>query len=222
MTTLIFTMLCYSATSYLFSGSICYLANQSDVKKQKETVKNKPSQINLGIILLWPLWIFKGINQEEKVINLRELTQENHIKKQNTTKYFQHKKIDKPIGEVLQDAGLMTDSQVKEILQYQTGNRHLKFGEIAVMWRIIKQETVDFFVDIFPQLITENNKKPVGEYLKLANLLNEEQIYSILIEQNQTNLRFGEVAVQKGWLRQETIDFVLQYLKGEFTPVVEN
>ncbi|MDJ0517774.1 MAG: hypothetical protein QNJ74_16515 [Trichodesmium sp. MO_231.B1] len=65
------------------------------------------------------------------------------------------------------------------------------------MWRIIKQETVDFFVDIFPQLITENNKKPVGEYLKLANLLNEEQIYSILIEQNQTNLRFGEVAVQK-------------------------
>ncbi|MDJ0517776.1 MAG: hypothetical protein QNJ74_16525 [Trichodesmium sp. MO_231.B1] len=64
MTTLIFTMLCYSATSYLFSGSICYLANQSDVKKQKEAVNNKPSQINLGIILLLPLWIFKGINQE--------------------------------------------------------------------------------------------------------------------------------------------------------------
>ncbi len=222
MTTLIFTMLCYSATSYLFSGSICYLANQSDVKKQKEAVNNQPSRINLGIILLWPLWIVKGINQEEKVINLRELTQENHIKEQNTTKYFQQQKFHKPIGEVLQEAGLMTDNQVEEILQYQTGNRHLKFGEIAVMWRIIKQETVDFFVDIFPQLITENNKKPVGEYLKLANLLNEEQIYSILIEQHQTNLRFGEVAVQKGWLRQETIDFVLQYLKGEFTPVVEN
>ena len=215
-------MLCYSATSYLFSGSICYLANQSDVKKQKEAVNNQPSQINLGIILLWPLWIVKGINQEEKVINLRELTQENHIKEPNTTKYFQQQKFHKPIGEVLQEAGLMTDNQVEEILQYQTGNRHLKFGEIAVMWRIIKQETVDFFVDIFPQLITENNKKPVGEYLKLANLLNEEQIYSILIEQHQTNLRFGEVAVQKGWLRQETIDFVLQYLKGEFTPVVEN
>ena len=222
MTTLILTMLCYSATSYIFSGSICYLANQSDVQKQKETVNNKLSKINLGIILLWPLWIIKGINEEEKVINLRESTQENHIKEQYKTQYFQNKKIDKPIGEVLQEAGLMTDIQVEEILQYQIGNRHLKFGEIAVMWRIIKQETVDFFVDIFPQLITENNKKPVGEYLRLANLLNEEQIYSILIEQHQTNLRFGEVAVQKGWLRQETIDFVLQYLKGEFTPVVEN
>ncbi|MEM1168560.1 MAG: hypothetical protein AAGJ08_05630 [Cyanobacteria bacterium P01_H01_bin.35] len=222
MTTLIFTMLCYSATSYLFSGSICYLANQSDVNQQKEVVNNKPSQINLGIILLWPLWIFKGISQEEKVMNLRELTQENYIKEQNQTKDFQHKNIDKPIGKVLQQAGLITDIQVEEILQYQTANRHLKFGEIAVMWRMIKQETVDFFVEIFPQLITENNKKPVGEYLKLANLLNEEEIYSILIEQNQTNLRFGEVAVQKGLLRQETIDFVLQNLKREFTPAVEN
>ncbi|MGD1716803.1 hypothetical protein [Dapis sp. BLCC M172] len=64
MTTLVFTMLCYSVTSYLFSGSICYLANQSDVNQQKEAVNNKPSQINLGIILLWPLWIVKGISQE--------------------------------------------------------------------------------------------------------------------------------------------------------------
>ena len=206
-------MLCYSATSYLFSGSICYLANQANVKKQKEVVNNQPSQVNLGIIVLWPLWIMRRISQEEKVINLRELTQENHIEEE---------KFHKPIGEVLQEAGLMTDNQVEEILQYQVGNRHLKFGEIAVMWRIIKQETVDFFVDIFPQLIVDNNKKPVGEYLKLANLLNEEQIYSILSEQHQTNLRFGEVAVQKGWLQQETIDFVLQYLKKEFTPAVEN
>ncbi|MGD1716802.1 hypothetical protein [Dapis sp. BLCC M172] len=91
-------------------------------------------------------------------MNLRELTQENHIKEQNQTKYFQHKNIDKPIGEVLQQAGLITDIQLEEILQYQTANRHLKFGEIAVMWRMIKQETVDFFVEIFPQLITENNK----------------------------------------------------------------
>jgi len=213
MPTLILTMLCYSATSYLFSGSICYLANQVDIKEQKKVVNNQPSQINLGIIFLWPLWIMRGISQEEKVINLRELTQENHIKEQ---------KFYKPIGEVLQEAGLITDNQVEEILQYQMGNSNLKFGEIAVMWRIIKQETVDFFVDIFPQLIIENNKKPVGEYLKLANLLNEEQIYSILMEQHQTNLRFGEVAVQKGWLRQETIDYVLQYLNKEFTPALEN
>lgn len=90
------------------------------------------------------------------------------------------------------------------------------------MWRIINQETVDFFVYLFPQLMTDNHKKPVGEYLKLAKLLNEKQIYSILVEQSQTNLRFGEVAVQKGWLRQETIDFVLQYIKGEFTVAVES
>ncbi|NEP05747.1 MAG: hypothetical protein F6K25_19775 [Okeania sp. SIO2G4] len=50
--------------------------------------------------------------------------------------------------------------------------------------------------------------------------MNEKQIYSILVEQSQTNLRFGEVAVQKGWVRQETIDFVLRYIQGEFIPAV--
>ncbi|NEP79970.1 MAG: hypothetical protein F6K17_42875 [Okeania sp. SIO3C4] len=144
------------------------------------------------------------------------------MEKQNTNKYFQKQEISKPIGKLLHKAGLITEKEVEEILQYQRSNCHLRFGEIAVMWRITNQETVDFFVDLFPLLITDSHKKTVGEYLKLAKLLNEKQIYSILVEQSKTNLRFGEVAVQKGWLRQETIDFVLQYIKGEFTPTVES
>ncbi|NES70519.1 MAG: hypothetical protein F6K24_37555 [Okeania sp. SIO2D1] len=52
--------------------------------------------------------------------------------------------------------------------------------------------------------------------------MNEKQIYFILVEQSQTNLRFGGVAVQKGWVRQEIIDFVLQYIEDEFTPAVES
>ncbi|NEN93561.1 MAG: hypothetical protein F6K48_33670 [Okeania sp. SIO3H1] len=142
------------------------------------------------------------------------------MEEQNVNKDFQKKELSKPIGKLLQQAGLITGNQVEEILQYQRSNCHLRFGEIAVMWRITNQETVDFFVYLFPELITDNPKKTVGEYLKLAKLLNEKQIYSILVEQSQTNLRFGEVAVQKGWLKQETIDFVLQYIQGEFTPAV--
>ncbi|MGK7919402.1 MAG: hypothetical protein AB4080_05275 [Trichodesmium sp.] len=216
MTTLIVTLFCYSLTSYIFSGSICYLAEKGNANQNKEAINNQSSQLNLGIVFLWPWWITKGINQTETVINPRELTQENLIKEHNQNHYSQQEQIAEPIGKVLQKAGLITNSQVEEILEYQSSNSHLKFGEIAAMWRIIKQETVDFFVELFPQLITDNQKRPVGEYLKLANLLNEEQIYSILVEQNQTNLRFGEVAVQKGWLRQETIDFVLHQIQGKF------
>lgn len=147
-------------------------------------------------------------------MNLTELAEEIYIKQKHTTGCTQAQENSRPIGEILHQAGLITGNQVEEILQYQTSNRHLRFGEIAVMWRIIKQETADFFVELFPQLMKDNHKKLVGEYLKLAKLLNDKQIYSILVEQRQTNLRFGEVAVQKGWLKQETIDFVLHYLKG--------
>ena len=144
------------------------------------------------------------------------------MEKQSTNKYSQKQELSKPIGQLLQQAGLITGNQVEEILQYQRSNCHLRFGEIAAMWRITNQETIDFFVDIFPKLMKDNQKKTVDEYVKSAKLLNDLQIYSILVEQSQTNLRFGEVAVQKGWLRQETIDFILRYIKGEFTSVVES
>lgn len=222
MTTFILGLLCYLAPSYIFSGSICYMAAKTDVNTNQLDVKDMPSKINFGIILWWPWWVIKGINEEEKAMNSIELHEKSYIKQKHSTGYIQEQELSRPIGQILQKAGLITENQVAEILQYQSSNRHLRFGEIAVMWRIIKQETADFFVELFPQLMKDNHKKPVGEYLKLAKLLNDEQIYSILVEQRQTNLRFGEVAVQKGWLKQETMDFVLHYLKGEYISVVES
>ncbi|MDJ0554126.1 MAG: hypothetical protein QNJ68_06750 [Microcoleaceae cyanobacterium MO_207.B10] len=223
MTTFIFALLCYSATSYIFSGSICYVAAKEDININQSDVKEMRSPINLGVIFWWPWWLIGAINKEEKAMNLTRLVEENYTQQHHSSnKYSEKQEVAGPIGQVLYQAGLISGNEVEKILQYQSSNRHLRFGEIAVMWRIIKQETADFFVELFPQLIKDNQKKPLGEYLKLAKLLNDEQIYSILVEQHQTNLRFGEVAVQKGWLKQETIDFVLHYLKGECTSVVES
>jgi hypothetical protein len=33
-------------------------------------------------------------------------------------------------------------------------------------------------------------------------------------------MRFGETAVHKGWLKQETVDSILRYLAGDFSDVV--
>ncbi len=193
MTTLTLALLWYSITSYLFSGSICCIA---------DTAKNQQNQANLGIIFFWPWWIIKGISQEEKG-------------------YFQKLLLlkSKPIGNLLQKAGLMTETEVEKILEDQRINHHRKFGEIAVMMEIIKQETVDFFVEIFHKQSRYNHRKPIGEYLKSAGLLSQEEIKSILEEQPQTSLRFGELVVQKGWLKQQTIDFVLHYI--QFPPAAE-
>jgi hypothetical protein len=51
--------------------------------------------------------------------------------------------------------------------------------------------------------------------LNEANLLTHEQIKNILIEQNRTMVRFGTLAVLKGYLKQETLDFFIRYLFPE-------
>lgn len=90
-----------------------------------------------------------------------------------------------------------------------------------------KAKTADFFAEGLPALQNRHSKQPLGQYLKEAALLNEEQIATILREQKQTGLRFGELAVKKGWLKSTTIDFFLnllgsRQLKDRQTPVVEH
>jgi hypothetical protein len=58
-------------------------------------------------------------------------------------------------------------------------------------------------------------KQRIGQYLKLARLLNDRQIKAILDEQLQTDLRFGEIAVLKGWVNTETVNFIIRHLQGE-------
>lgn len=145
----------------------------------------------------------------------------------------------KPIGQVLQEAGLVSATQVEIALQEQTalcghpqahvlqgaphfpggdlqetagaGERMTQFnqtrlGEILARRGWLKQETADFFAEQWPTLLSQT-KQPLGQYFKEAALLNKVQIEAILSEQRQTGLKFGELAVQKGWLKRITLDF---------------
>ncbi len=126
----------------------------------------------------------------------------------------------KPLGEILQEAGLITADQVSLVLDAQSNGQNMRFGEILADWGWLSQETVDFFAEQFPRLATTAHKQPIGYYLKAAQLLNEEQINAILAEQRQVRLRFGEIAVRKGWVKQKTVDSVLRSLSGELNAVV--
>ncbi|MGC9525121.1 MAG: WecB/TagA/CpsF family glycosyltransferase [Limnospira sp.] len=116
------------------------------------------------------------------------------------------------LGQLLEEAGLLTPAQVQQVLAAQAQQRHLRFGEILSNWGWLSQETVDFFADELPQLGIQTQKQPLGQYLKAARLLDDEQIHLILTEQQQERRRFGELAVQKGWLKQQTVDSILWYL----------
>jgi len=126
----------------------------------------------------------------------------------------------KPIGQILQEAGLISAEQVATVLEEQAEeNYRLRFGEILARRGWIKPETVDFLAEQLPNLAEMEDKKPLGQYLKSAALLDDDQITTLLTEQCQTGKRFGEMAVHKGWLKQETIEMFLKYVAPELQPL---
>lgn len=124
-----------------------------------------------------------------------------------------------PIGLLLQKAGLISPEQLQNALELQAQYTQLKLGEILAVQQGIKVKTIDFFVDKWQEIVDQGQLFPLGYYLEKACLLNKQQIETILQEQKkepQKNKRkFGELAVQKGWIKQDTINFFLANLSAK-------
>lgn len=52
--------------------------------------------------------------------------------------------------------------------------------------------------------------KPLGSYLIDAGLLSSQQVEEILVDQQQSKKRFGEIAAEWGWIKQQTIEYLMQ------------
>lgn len=118
----------------------------------------------------------------------------------------------KPLGRVLERAGLISDFQISQALEIQSQSDRVGFGTILVSHGIIEQQTVDFFAEQLPKLVKQPQKQPLGYYLQEAALIESWQINSLLEEQKQTGTLLGELIVKKGWLSRKTLDFFLEYL----------
>ena len=118
----------------------------------------------------------------------------------------------KPLGQLLSEAGLISAQQIEIALKDQIMNHpNRKIGEILADRGWIEQETADFFVEQWHGLVNQPQKHPLVYYLKAAALLTEEQIESILEERNNSDkkVRFHHLAIQKGLLKPDTVDFFL-------------
>ena len=129
-----------------------------------------------------------------------------------------HSRNKASLGAVLQQAGLVSAEQVNQALkQQEQTHRNLSIGEILAAEGKIDPKTVDFFAKRWCDIVVEKRKQPIGQYLKQAALIDEQQIQVILNEQQTSQLKFGELAIAKGWLKPVTIDFFLHHLKADVT-----
>jgi hypothetical protein len=130
---------------------------------------------------------------------------------------FESKKL--PIGLLLQNAGLISPEQLQNALELQTQYTQLKLGEILAVQQGIQIKTIEFFVEKWHEVVDQGQLFPLGYYLKKACLLNEQQIELILQEQKaetpKNYQKFGSIAVQKGWIKQNTINFFLENLSSQ-------
>jgi hypothetical protein len=53
------------------------------------------------------------------------------------------------------------------------------------------------------------SNKQIGSYLIDAGLLTPAQINVALIDQQATGMRFGEIIVARGWLKEQTIEWIM-------------
>jgi len=118
----------------------------------------------------------------------------------------------KPIGEILQEAALITHPQLEVALRDQTYYEDMRLGEILALRGWIEQDTADFFAQDWFKLINRRIDRPIGFYLNKAGLISESDIETILREQHVNSLRFGDTAIKKGLVKPNTVNFFLENL----------
>jgi hypothetical protein len=57
---------------------------------------------------------------------------------------------------------------------------------------------------------TPPNRKRLGSYLIEAGLLTPAQVDVALNDQKLTGMRFGEILDMRGWVKQQTVDFIMR------------
>ena len=120
-----------------------------------------------------------------------------------------------PLGEILQQAGLLSPQHIREVLKIQQQHQQsYRFGEILIQQGYLPSETIDFFADDLPKLVQSQDKLRLGDYLHHAGLLKPEQIAEILQQQTLTNHKFGEIITQKGWINPKTLDWFVNLQKA--------
>ncbi len=62
------------------------------------------------------------------------------------------------------------------------------------------------------EVSVSSSSKCIGNYLVEAGLLSSAQVEVVLSDQSATGMRFGEIVVSRGWLKEQTIEYLMTNL----------
>lgn len=113
---------------------------------------------------------------------------------------------------MLTEAGLISDGQLQTALYDQQIYQDMRLGEILASRGWLSQATVDFFGEMLQSNQIKHVKLLLGECFLKAELVDQQQVNNVLEEQKINHLRFGAIAVLKGYISQTTLNFFLQHL----------
>ncbi len=122
---------------------------------------------------------------------------------------------DKQLLKTLLEADLVSQKQIQLAREDLKESNQQSIAEILIYRGWIEQKTIDFFKEKWPHILRQKTRNPIGYYLKEAGLLTEEQIECILKRQQEKHscwIKFGQLAVIKGWVKQKTIEFFVDSL----------
>lgn len=63
--------------------------------------------------------------------------------------------------------------------------------------------------DLRQRAIESSPFRPLGDYLVEAGLLSPAQVHVALNDQCMTGLRFGEILVKRGWVKEQTVEYFM-------------
>lgn len=119
-----------------------------------------------------------------------------------------------PLGEILQQAGLLSPHDIRQALKLQKQSRDYRFGEILIQEGYLPSQTINFFAEDLRKLVYSDHKLRLGDYLDRAGLLQAEQIDEILRQQSVTRRKFGEIVTQQGWVNPKTLNWFVNLQHG--------
>ncbi len=80
---------------------------------------------------------------------------------------------------------------------------HMRKGSVSKDAAAVKGNRATAEPMVFP---------PLGTYFVEAGLLSQAQVEVVLNDQEMTGLRFGEILVQRGWMKEATIEYFVDKL----------